>query len=433
MVGDDDQSIYGWRGADVKKILGFERDFTGAKVVRLERNYRSTEQIIDAANRVIRNNPNRHEKTLRSAVGAGPPLQGVIAEDEVEEADHVAVEIQNLVRREVARLGDFAVLFRTGPQARVLEGQFRTRGIPYVLVGGMSFFDRKEIRDVLAYLKLVVNADDETALLRVVNAPPRGIGKASIEKLLRHAGELGSIPKALESAPEIPGIPAAAGQAAQALGRSLGTMRGRKDIPLPRLIEEVLEVVDYDREIERSYPDELTRTQRRGAIDDIVQFAQNHADRRKVATLATFLHDLSLSADDDATAEDASKRDVVTLMTLHAAKGLEYPRVYLVGMEEGLLPHTRAIAEDTVEEERRLAYVGITRAKDYLTLSLTRNRMRFGHKIESQPSRFFYELKGETPPDFATPDLPGGSGKGKRKKASAKKKAAKRKGRRASR
>jgi superfamily I DNA/RNA helicase len=398
VVGDDDQSIYGWRGADVKKILGFEKDFEGAEVVKLETNYRSTAEILKAANRVIRNNPGRHEKTLVSHLGEGHALQLTVADDEMEEADWVVREIQSLVRREKARLGEFAILFRTGPQARAFESSLRARGVRYVLVGGMSFFDRKEVRDVVAWLKLVVNPADETSLLRMIDAPPRGLGKASVDRILAFGStrRLTAL-EAFERADEVEGVPASAANAARELFRTLATLRDRKG-SLVKRVEDVLEAVSYRAEVNRSYPDELTRTARWAAVEEILNFAENHQKRRKQSSLATFLQELALEADDDPTAEDEKNRDAVTLMTLHAAKGLEYPRVYLVGLEEGLLPHARAVLDDTVEEERRLCYVGITRARQHLTFTLTKTRARHGRRTETMPSRFLFELKDEKPP-----------------------------------
>ncbi len=401
VVGDDDQSIYGWRGADIGKILNFEHDFKGATVVKLETNYRSTEPILKAANRVIRNNPNRHEKTLRAHNGEGHSLQLVIADDESEEADHVVREIQLLASKEEARLGDFAILFRTGPQARSFEGALRARAIPYVLVGGMSFFDRKEVRDVVSYLKLVANPNDEAALLRVINSPPRGIGKASIDRILEHSTAKGiSVSEAFKDAASIERVPPAAADAARHLFymlQTLGEGAGKRGT-LVTLVHDVLEAVSYKSEVDRCYPDETTRKQRWGAVEEVLNFAENHERRRKHPSLLTFLQELALDANDDQTSEDAQARNQVTLMTLHAAKGLEFPRVYLVGLEEGLLPHARAVAEDTVEEERRLAYVGITRARRFLTLTLTKTRARHGHRMETMPSRFLFELKDEKPP-----------------------------------
>ena len=226
VVGDDDQSIYGWRGADVTRILEFEHDYEGAKVVRLETNYRSTEPILRAANRVISNNTERHPKELRSALGAGDPLQLVLAENESEEADHVARDIATLVTRKLARHGEFAVLFRTGPQARAYEEAFRARGIPYVLIGGKSFFDRKEVRDVIAYLKLLVQPDDELSFARALNAPPRGVGPKSLERVLAHAARTRlSLAEAFEQAATLEGVGEAAATAGRDFCRLLASLR----------------------------------------------------------------------------------------------------------------------------------------------------------------------------------------------------------------
>jgi len=413
VVGDDDQSIYGWRGADVKKILSFPKDYAGTRVVRLERNYRSTEPILSAANRVIRNNPNRHEKSLKAQRGGGDPVMLVVTEDDVEEADHVAREILRLVRSRRARWRDFAVLFRTGPQARPFEGQLRARSIPYVLVGGRSFFDRKEVRDILAYARLLVQPDDDMSLLRIANAPPRGLGKTSLERILRHAATAKlSASAALLDAASIDGLRTAAVTAARELGRTLETLRNLQASVVGRL-ERLIEAVDYRREVERSYPDEPTRGARWSAVQEILDFARNHVQRRKHLSLATFLQELALEAAEDERDEDG-ERDVVTLMTLHAAKGLEFPAVFLVGLEEELLPHSRSIAEDAIEEERRLAYVGITRAQRSLTLSLTKARTKYGRRVEPTPSRFLYEAKGEEPPE-ASAKKPRSRGTGSRR------------------
>ncbi|MCC7012957.1 MAG: UvrD-helicase domain-containing protein [Planctomycetes bacterium] len=399
VVGDDDQSIYGWRGADLTKILHFEHDFKGAKVVRLETNYRSTQQILGAANRVIANNPKRLGKTLKSAFGDGAPVSAVALKDENEEADHIAKEIKSLVERRQAKFGEFAVLFRASALARAFETQFRARAIPYVLVGGMSFFDRKEVRDVMAYLKLAVAPEDEVALLRVLNCPPRGVGKATLDKALEFASTHGlALAQAFERGEEIPGVPADAVRAVREF-RSLVASAAQPDVsvPLARRVERLLDAVRYKDEIERLYPDEVTRMQRWGAVTEIVELADRHHARNKQASFATLLQDLSLEADDGDDADH--QRDVVTLMTLHAAKGLEFPRVYLVGLEEGLLPHTRSVAEDSVEEERRLMYVGITRAQRHLTISYTQNRLKYGKLVPSMPSRFLFEIKGVPPPE----------------------------------
>jgi DNA helicase II / ATP-dependent DNA helicase PcrA len=401
VVGDDDQSIYGWRGADVSKILGFEKDFAKAAVVRLETNYRSTEEILAAANAVIAHNPSRHGKTLRSALGKGDPVRILRAEDETGEADWVALDVQELVRKREAKLADCAVLFRSNTQPRVFEAQFRARAIPYVLIGGMSFFDRKEVRDVLAYLRLAANPHDEVSFLRVVNCPPRGIGKATIDRALEFATEQGiGVVEAFGRAREVEGLAPAAVEAVLSFTGKM-TRLGAAD-PGRRLvgwIRELLLAVDYRSEVDRAYADPKQREDRWMGVLEVVNFAENHVRKEKDPGLASFLEALTLSSEGDRFEDDGAKgRDVVTLMTLHAAKGLEFPRVYLVGVEEGILPHARSVVEDTIEEERRLMYVGITRAQRQLAITMTKSRAKYGTRVESMPSRFLFEMRGEKPP-----------------------------------
>jgi DNA helicase-2/ATP-dependent DNA helicase PcrA len=403
VVGDDDQSIYGWRGADVERILRFEQDFEGAHVVRLETNYRSTSEILDAANRVIAHNLGRHAKTLRSAVGPGEPVRLRTCEDDAAEALATAREIQELVRRREARFADVAILFRTGTQPRVFETHLRMCAIPYVLVGGPSFFDRREVRDVLAYLRLLANPRDEASFLRVVNVPPRGIGKTTLERAIGQASRAGvPVAELFASGAEIEDLTPQAREAVADFGRLLATLRSRVPAIGPaRLVEEVLEATGYRGEVERRYPDPAAFRERWSGVLDIVHAAAEHERRaqgKRAAGLDRFLQELALSADDDATGEDPGSRDAVTLMTLHAAKGLEFPRVYLVGLEEGLLPHARAAAEDGVEEERRLCYVGITRAQRFLVLSTCTSRQRGQSRVPAHPSRFLLELQNKRPP-----------------------------------
>ncbi len=400
VVGDDDQSIYGWRGADVKKILAFDSDFTGARVVRLESNYRSTKEILDAANRVIGHNPGRLGKTLRAALGSGEPIATLRMEDETAEADHAAREIADLVRLKRNRFSDFAILFRTATQPRPFEQQLRALNVPYVLTGGMSFFDRKEVRDVLAYLRLAQNPRDEVSLLRIVNAPPRGIGKSTVEKVVAFATEQGiSACEAFERAKEIESIPESASYAVASLIEKL-TRFGAEN-PGGNLVDWVrrlVEALEYRSEVDRCYPEPTAAEERWASVVEVFDMAENYTRRAKKPTLDGFLEALTLSAEDDREDDRKEKRDAVALMTIHAAKGLEFPRVYLVGVEEGLLPHQRSVVEDTVEEERRLMYVAITRARQHLTVSCTKTRSKYGTRIESQPSRFFYEMLGEKPP-----------------------------------
>ena len=400
VVGDDDQSIYGWRGADVKKILGFERDFPGGARVRLEINYRSTQPVLDAANAVIRHNAARHEKQLRSARGAGEPVRVRFAKDETQEAQLAVADMRQLLRLEEARPADFAVLCRTQVQFRPFEAELRANGLPYVVVGGMSFFDRKEVRDVVAFLKLALNPHDETALLRVINVPARGVGKASLDRVLAFATEHG-IPasQAFERASEIDGL---APQAAEGYGalRAIVDASGLADAgrDLVVRLERFLDRLGYQEEVRRLYSDPMTREARWAGVVEVLNFAENHVRRAAEPSLHGFLEELALSSGDEASEEPKPRGDAVTLMTLHAAKGLEFPHVFLVGMEEGLLPHARAVAEGGIEEERRLAYVGITRAMTTLTLSAAQERAKYGKRAASAPSRFLFEAQGEAPP-----------------------------------
>ena len=400
VVGDDDQSIYGWRGADVRKILGFERDFPGAKRVRLETNYRSTQPVLDAANAVIGHNPERHEKKLRSARGAGAPVRVRLAKDETAEAQQTVAEMRQLLRLEEARPADFAVLCRTQLQFRPFEAELRANGLPYVVVGGMSFFDRKEVRDVVAFLKLALHPHDETALLRVINVPARGVGKASLDRVLAFATERGiAASQAFERAAEIEGLAPQAVEGYRAL-RGLLDESGLADAgrDLVFRLSSFLERVGYRGEVHRLYPDAAAREARWAGVVEILNFAENHVRRAAEPSLHGFLEELALTSGDEPSEEAKPRGDAVTLMTLHAAKGLEFEHVFLVGMEEGLLPHARAVAESGVAEERRLAYVGITRAMTTLTLSAAQERAKYGKRAASVPSRFLFEAQGEALP-----------------------------------
>ncbi len=400
VVGDDDQSIYGWRGADISKILNFDKDFPKAVVVRLETNYRSTAEILAGANSVIRNNGSRHEKSLRSAAGSGAPIRTMKTVDEEMEASFVVEDLIQRVRETQSSLGEFAILFRTQVQPRLFEMQLRQRGVPYLLVGGLSFFDRKEVRDVLAYLRLVANPTDELSLLRVINTPPRGVGVASVEKALAIAAEHRlSLADVFLRGSEFPGLPPGSVASVKQLLGTLDSLRGLTAGPhLVELVKRLLVDVRYGDEIVRCYPDQETRTKRWDAINEVMNMAEIHVRQRSDATLTSFLEDLVLSAEEDTDDDAETRSDRVTLMTLHSAKGLEFGEVYLVGMEEGLLPHARSIQDGGIEEERRLAYVGITRARRRLTLTYAGSRARYGQRSTPTPSRFLYEVRGEQPP-----------------------------------
>jgi DNA helicase-2/ATP-dependent DNA helicase PcrA len=400
VVGDDDQSIYGWRGADIQKILGFHHDFTGAKIVRLQTNYRSSRQILDAANAVIRRNASRHEKQLESAKGDGEPVRFLQVQDEEAESWFVVSDIGEKIKAG-AKPADFAILCRTAVQFRAFEGELRHHGLPYTVVGGMSFFDRKEVRDVVAFLKLVVNPQDETALLRVINVPPRGVGKTSIDRVVAFATEHGiSASDAFERSAEIEGLSAASVEGYRKLRAAIdgsGLLEAGEDL-VPKL-DRFLAAVGYREEVHRLYPDPMTRDARWAGVVEVLNFAENHVHREKKPSLGAFLNDLALTSGDGPGERKQDRKDAVTLMSLHAAKGLEFPHVFLVGMEEGLMPHARAVKDGAIEEERRLAYVGITRAMDTLALSWTKERAKYGRRALSVPSRFFFEAQGEEPPD----------------------------------
>ena len=400
VVGDDDQSIYGWRGADIQKILGFHRDFEGARVVRLQTNYRSTRPILDAANAVIRKNAARHEKALESARGHGEPVRFTRLADETAEALFVVREMRNLLRLEEAKPQDFAILCRTQVQFRPFEGELRANGLPYVVSGGMSFFDRKEVRDIVAYLKLAVNPRDETSLLRIINIPARGVGKASLDRVLAFATEHGiSAAEAFDRSREIDGL---SPQAVEGYGKlrdaidGSGLSEAGSEL-VPRL-QRFLETIAYRDEVTRLYAEPMTREARWAGVLEVLNFAENHVRRSSEPSLHGFLEDIALTSGDTPGEQTEVRKDAVMLMTLHAAKGLEFPHVFLVGMEEGILPHARAVAEGAVEEERRLAYVGITRAMKTLTMSFAFERAKHGRLARSTPSRFLYEAQGEELP-----------------------------------
>lgn len=392
VVGDDDQSIYRWRGADVRLMLQFEKDFPGAKVVKLEQNYRSTQTILDAAYRVIRHNPHRSEKRLFSDLGAGEAICVYHALSDREEASWVANRILT-ARNQGESLGSFAVLFRTNAQSRLFEEAFSDEGIPYQLIGGQRFYERREIRDILAYLRVIFNPYDSVSLLRVINTPTRGIGARAIERLsgLAQASDLPLLAVALQ-----------ADQHADELGRSTAAvcrfgaiMQGLIDLaaeaPAETVIREVLTRSGYEDSLKAERSAEAEG--RLENVRELINAAATFAERSEDGSLASFLEHVSLVSDVDAMRDEGQ---LVTLMTLHAAKGLEFPSVFLVGLEEGLFPHGRsAIDPLAIEEERRLCYVGMTRAQRKLFLSHAAERMQFGEMQRNYPSRFLTEIPSE--------------------------------------
>lgn len=390
VVGDPDQGIYGWRGADIQNILRFERDYPDARVIVLEQNYRSTRTILESANVVISNNRNRKKKNLWTAGPAGEPIVVYTASDEHTEANYVVDRIKRWHQLQQRPYGDFAVLYRTHAQTRVLEEKFVAAGIPYVVVGGLRFYDRKEIKDLLAYLRLLVNPGDRVSLQRIINEPKRGIGTASLNKIFAAADNAGVPPLTLlEDERDIPGLTSKARVAARTLG---GVMRDLRklvnDLPVTRLVQLVLEETGYWRALE------MERTvESRTRLENLREFYSvtgEYDSRGEDGNLEDFLAGLALVTDLDQYREDA---DHVTLMTLHSAKGLEFPVVFLVGMEESVFPHSRALeSRQELEEERRLCYVGITRARELLYLSHCWQRTLYGHTRVNEPSRFLREL-----------------------------------------
>ncbi len=394
VVGDADQSIYGWRGADIQNILDFEKDYPNAKLVKLEQNYRSTQVILDAANAVIDNNSGRKPKSLWTDNGNGSEIIYYQAMDERDEARFVIERAQELQQREGAKLGDMAVLYRTNAQSRVFEEMLIKSGIAYNMVGGTKFYERKEIKDVLAYLRLIYNPSDSLSLLRIVNVPRRGIGDATITRLAEYAAASGqSLFEVVSNAGDVPALASRFVNKLDDLAGVLFDLMGEAaDAPVKQLIEDVLEKTGYLAELETS--GDAQDQSRVDNLHELLSVAEDFAakcDRSgEEPTLENFLADVALVADiDDADLDE----DKMTLMTLHSAKGLEFPIVFLVGMEEGIFPHARTLTEESeIEEERRLCYVGITRAERHLFLTNARLRTIYGRSQCYPASRFLQEV-----------------------------------------
>jgi DNA helicase-2/ATP-dependent DNA helicase PcrA len=401
VVGDDDQSIYGWRGAEVAHILNFTRDWPDALVVRLETNYRSRAPILALANTLIANNGKRHSKVLRPFREGGSAPRFIRFEDETAEATAIVREIEQATQREDEErvpLHHFAILFRTNEQPRAFELELRRQKLRYVLVGGQSFFDRKEVRDILAYLKVLANPGDEVSLLRIINTPSRGIGSSTIKALVDVAVRAGApLWRVLPSAPAELELPPAMAERVADFTRLVERYRARLESePISAVLRALLAEIDYRQELERVYKTAAEVEARSTSIDGVVRSAEEYEARADCPTLPGFLEETALGGRDDFADEREKSQNAVTLMTLHSAKGLEFPHVYMVGMEEGLLPHRRAIVEGNgVDEERRLCYVGVTRAEETLTLSMCKSRTKWGKARPSIPSRFLLEMRGE--------------------------------------
>ncbi|HSH41517.1 MAG TPA: UvrD-helicase domain-containing protein [Arenicellales bacterium] len=394
VVGDDDQSIYAWRGARPENLARLRDDFPALELVKLEQNYRSVGRILAAANSLISHNERVFEKRLWSELGHGPAIRIMTTENEVREAERVAGTLMHHRFQNRTAFSDYAVLYRGNHQSRVLEQKMREMRIPYEVSGELSFFDRREIKDVLAYLRLVVNPDDDNAFLRTVNAPRRGIGPVALERLGAAAGAAGtSLLRAVE-APEA-GDMLAARQLAplSQFAGWIGEMgrRAADERPL-EVVRALLNDIDYDAWLLDTAGGAEQAERRRDNVNELLDWIGRLQRNEPQAGLAELLAHVALVGQLDRESDD--DRDAVTLMTLHAAKGLEYPFVFICGVEEELLPHQNSM-EDAIEEERRLLYVGITRAQQMLTMSWARTRRRHGEILEREPSRFLEELPAE--------------------------------------
>ena len=395
VVGDDDQSIYKFRGANIRNILDFEKVFPDAKVVKLEQNYRSTQNILNAANGVIANNRGRKEKALWTENEQGEPILFQQFQNGYEEAEYVSGEISKKVRKGEAEYQNFAVLYRTNAQSRLFEEKFLYANIPYKIVGGVNFYSRKEIKDILAYLKTIDNGKDELAVRRIINVPKRGIGNVTLAKVQAYADSRDiSFFEALEEAGEIPGLGKAALKI-QPFVHLIHEMRlSLADMSMQDLIQAILDKTGYAEDLKNEDTDESEA--RLENIDEFINKAVTYEEGAEEPNLSGFLEEVALVADIDSV-EDGDNR--VLLMTLHSAKGLEFPYVYLAGMEDGLFPSYMSIAADDpteeIEEERRLCYVGITRAMKELTITCARCRMVRGETQYNNVSRFVREIPSE--------------------------------------
>jgi DNA helicase II / ATP-dependent DNA helicase PcrA len=392
VVGDSDQSIYKWRGADIANILSFEKDYPNATVILLEQNYRSTKRILLAANKVIENNMNRRAKNLWTENPEGNKLVYYRADSEQGEAQFVAGKIKELTRDQNVKLSDIAILYRTNAQSRVMEEVLLKSNIEYSIVGGIKFYDRKEIKDMLAYLRLISNPDDDISLQRVINVPKRGIGSTSLDKIADFAGmhDL-SLYQALDSI-ELIGLSPKITKAAREFRDLIRNYTNMQEfLSVTELVEEILDKTGY-REMLKAEKS-LEAQSRLENLEELLSVTKNFEDSSEDRSLVAFLTDLALVADIDSLDEDGEKADTITLMTLHSAKGLEFPVVFLIGLEEGVFPHSRSLMEEAeMEEERRLAYVGITRAEKSLFITNAQMRTLFGRTNMNPASRFIAEI-----------------------------------------
>lgn len=393
VVGDEDQSIYSWRGADITNILHFERDFPEAQVIKLEQNYRSTQTIIEAATHVVKNNTQRKDKTLFTENEVGDSILIREEQNEYEEARFVVKEIETLIAESEHSYTDVAVFYRTNAQSRVLEDQFRSRGIPYKIVGGLKFYERMEIKDVIAYMKLVLNPADDIAFKRIINVPARGIGKTTIDRLEEYAAKSNAsmVEGAAHAVDHREFNAGVTRKVRDFLNLLQGLREKARQMKLTEFYHSILDETGYVKRLkEEDNPEADARIENLEEFDNAI--AKFEEERGEEATLQTFLEEMALVQDADSV-EDAN--NAVTMMTLHISKGLEYPIVFIVGLEENLFPSGRAVEDQdpfALEEERRLCYVGMTRAEKKLTMTYARTRKVWGAEQFNAPSRFLKEI-----------------------------------------
>ncbi len=401
VVGDDDQSIYAWRGADVTHILNFKNDWPDAKIVCLEANYRSCGSILEMANRLIKFNATRHDKVLRPSRPDGMRPRIAQHKDETKESQSVVGEIKHLIENQHVQPRDIAILFRTNEQPRLFETELRKADVPYVMLGSQSFFDRREVRDMVAYLKWIDQPDDEVSLLRIINTPSRGMSPKSVKTLMEHAVADGvSIWQVMQRRDIVADLSPAAQRGVADLQSVYADVTARaKSESLTAAMETLLTRTAYADEINRLYDEPEDRQNRMASLGEVANAIGAFEDNREDADLTGFLADIALSGREMGNEKDKlAMQNAVWLLTLHAAKGLEFPVVYMVGMEEGLLPHSRSVKsgrEEDIAEERRLCYVGITRAQEQLTLSMALTRRKWGKPRPTIPSQFLYEVTGQ--------------------------------------
>ena len=391
-IGDTDQSIYTWRNADFRNMLNFEKDFPEAKIIRLEQNYRSTKIILNAGQGLIKNNVYRHEKELWTENTEGEKISIAQLEDEREEAKFIIEKMKQLMQKGY-KLSDFVILYRTHAQSRPIEEEFLTQGFPYKIIGALKFYERKEVKDILAYLRILANPNDFVSLQRIYNVPTRGIGKVAFLRLTEFGRKNNlNLFESMLKAKEINDLPAKSQFAIYSFGKTLEKIKQKtNDFELTKLMKYIVNEIDYKTHLDTKTEEGYMRWEN---VKELLTVARKYNSFKTDEAINKFLEEVALIQETENIEED---KNVIYMMTLHSAKGLEFPAVFLVGIEEGLLPHSKSLDNPIeLEEERRLCYVGITRAKRRVFITFTRSRMIFGTTSQGVQSRFLEELPKET-------------------------------------